>query len=115
MLSTGYVVIELKMGKLQPEYAGKVNFYVPLVDDGLRRQHHSETIGILICGIKNVRSVRYSLGRSTPPMGVASYTYDKIPQTELQALPSEGHLVAALKWAEPDADADAFAGEVQGA
>lgn len=47
-----YVVIELKTGKFQPEYAGKLNFYVALVDDMLRREHHNETIGILICGTK---------------------------------------------------------------
>ncbi|MFJ6537692.1 YhcG family protein [Paenarthrobacter sp. NPDC091711] len=97
-----YVVVELKTGKFQPEYAGKLNFYVALVDDILRREHHNETIGILICGTKNDRSVRYSLGRSTSPMAVAAYTYDKLPASEQQALPNEGHLVAALEWAEPD-------------
>lgn len=98
-----YVVIELKPGKFRPEYAGKLNFYVALVDDVLRRDHHNETIGILICGSKNDRSVRYSLGRATSPMAVAAYTYDKLPPAEQQALPNEGHLVAALEWAEPDA------------
>ncbi|MDR7083394.1 hypothetical protein J2X01_002688 [Arthrobacter ginsengisoli] len=104
MRLTGYVVIELKSGKFQPEYAGKLNFYVALVDDVLRRQHHNETIGILICGTKNDRSVRYSLGRSTSPMAVAAYTYDKLPPAEQKALPDEGHLVAALEWAEPDSE-----------
>ncbi len=101
-----YVVIELKTGKFQPEHAGKLNFYVALVDDVLRRDHHNETIGILICGTKNDRSVRYSLGRSTSPMAVAAYTYDKLPAAEQQALPTEGHLVAALDWAEPDTTGD---------
>lgn len=98
-----YVVIELKTGKFQPEYAGKLNFYVALVDDVLRRDHHNETIGILICGTKNDRSVRYSLGRSTSPMAIAAYTYDKLPPAEQQALPNEGHVVAALEWAEQTA------------
>ncbi|MDR6688303.1 putative nuclease of restriction endonuclease-like (RecB) superfamily [Arthrobacter sp. 1088] len=97
-----YVVIELKTGKFQPEYAGKLNFYVALVDDMLRREHHNETIGILICGTKNDRSVRYSLGRSTSPMAVAAYTYDKLPTSEQRALPNEGRLVAALEWVEPN-------------
>lgn len=66
-----------------------------------RRDYHNETVGILICGTKNDRSVRYSLGRSTSPMAVAAYTYDKLPEAEQQALPNEGHLVAALEWAEP--------------
>lgn len=103
-----YVVIELKTGKFQPEHAGKLNFYVALVDDVLRRDHHNETIGILICGTKNDRSVRYSLGRSTSPMPVAAYTCDKLPAAEQQALPTEGHLVAALDWAEPDTAGDSL-------
>ncbi|MFW0772263.1 PDDEXK nuclease domain-containing protein [Paenarthrobacter nitroguajacolicus] len=101
-----YVVIELKTGKFQPEYAGKLNFYVALVDDMLRREHHNETIGILICGTKNDRSVRYSLGRSTSPMAVAAYTYDKLPADEKIALPNEGHVVAALEWAEATTESE---------
>ncbi|WP_432246091.1 PDDEXK nuclease domain-containing protein (plasmid) [Arthrobacter sp. G.S.26] len=99
-----YVVVELKTGKFQPEFAGKLNFYVALVDDVMRRDFHNETVGILICGTKNDRSVRYSLGRSTSPMAVAAYTYDKLPPAEQQALPDEGHIVAALEWAEPGSE-----------
>jgi predicted nuclease of restriction endonuclease-like (RecB) superfamily len=99
-----YVVIELKTGKFQPEYAGKLNFYVALVDDVLRREHHNETIGILICGSKNDRSVRYSLGRATSPMAVAAYTYDALPRDVRQGLPDAEHLTAALEWTEPGED-----------
>ena len=99
-----YVVIELKTGRFRPAWAGQLNFYVALVDDVLRRDFHNETVGILICGTKNDRSVRYSLGRSTSPMAVAAYTYDKLPAAEQRALPTEGHLVAALDWAEPEED-----------
>ncbi|WP_277309302.1 hypothetical protein [Arthrobacter sp. Soil736] len=37
-------------------------------------------------------------------MAVAAYTYDQLPPAEQRALPNEGHLVAALEWAEPGAD-----------
>lgn len=97
-----YVVIELKTGKFRPEFAGKLNFYVALVDDVLRRDHHNETIGILICGSKNDRSVRYSLGRATSPMAVAAYTYDSLPMEVRQGLPDAEHLTAALGWTETD-------------
>ncbi|MGM9474246.1 PDDEXK nuclease domain-containing protein [Pseudarthrobacter sp. YS3] len=86
---------------MRSKHAGKLNFYVALIDDVLRRDRHDETIGILIWGTKNDRSVRYSLGRSAPPMAVAAYTYDKLPEAEQQALPDEGYLMAALEWAEP--------------
>lgn len=74
-----YVIIELNTDKFQPEFAGKLNFYVAVVDDVFRREHHSETIGILMCGTKDDRSARYGLGCSTSPLAVAAYTYDKLP------------------------------------
>ena len=96
-----YVVIELKTSKFQPEYAGKLNFYVALVDDVLRRDHHNETIGILICGSRNDRSVRYSLGHTTSPMAVAAYTYESLPSDVRKGLPDAEHLTAVLEWTEP--------------
>jgi predicted nuclease of restriction endonuclease-like (RecB) superfamily len=101
-----YVVIELKTGKFQPEYAGyahnlgKLNFYIALVDDRLRREAHNDTVGILICGSKNDHTVRYSLGRSTSPMAVASYTYDSLPAEARNELPDADRLTAALDWTE---------------
>lgn len=54
-------------GKFQPEYAGKLNFYIALVDDRLRRESHADTVGILICGSKNEHTVRYTLARPPRP------------------------------------------------
>ena len=67
-------------------YAGKLNFYVALADDMLHREHHNETIGVLICGTKNDRSVRYSLGRSTSPMAVAAWTGPSVDPKESGAM-----------------------------
>ena len=92
-----YFVIELKTGKFQPEYAGKLNFYVAVVDDKLKRPAHSATVGILICGSKNEHSVRYALTRSDSPMAVATYTYEALPAAEKKALPKEAELSAAFE------------------
>lgn len=96
-----YIVIELKTGKFKPEYAGKLNFYIALVDDRLRRDTHAETVGILICGSKNEHIVRYSLGRATSPMAVASYTYEALPPDVKDELPDAKSITAALDWTEP--------------
>ena len=93
-----YVVVELKTGKFQPEYAGKLGFYVALVDDRLRRAPHAPTVGILICGSRNDHTVRYSLGRTDSPMAVSTYTYDALPPAERDALPKDTQLTAALDW-----------------
>ncbi len=69
---------------------GKLNFYA-VVDD-LLRQHHSETVGILICGTKNDRSVRYGLGRSTSPMAVAADTYEGSRLPNNRRSPTRGTL-----------------------
>ncbi|EMY36232.1 hypothetical protein D477_000140, partial [Arthrobacter crystallopoietes BAB-32] len=93
-----YVVFELKTGKFQPEYAGKLNFYVALVDDQLRRDYMSPTVGILVCGSKNDRTVRYILDRSSSPMAVSEYTYESLPEPEKEALPDAEELTAAFDW-----------------
>ncbi|MCY7287118.1 MAG: PDDEXK nuclease domain-containing protein [Cryobacterium sp.] len=95
-----YVVIELKTGKFQPEHAGKLAFYVSLVDDRLRRDAHAPTVGILICGDRNDHTVRYALGRSGFPMAVSTYTYDSLPPSEKNAFPDADELTSALGWDE---------------
>ena len=97
-----YVVVELKTGKFQPEYAGKLGFYVALVDDRLRREAHAPTVGILICGRRNEHTVRYSLGHSKSPMAVSTYTYESLPPAERAALPDAERLAEALDWGEPE-------------
>lgn len=99
-----YFVIELKTGKFQPEYAGKLNFYVAVVDDKLRREAHAPTVGILICGSKNEHTVRYTLGRSASLMAVASYTYDELPASDRKLVPAEEQLTAALDKMPDDAE-----------
>ncbi|GAA1118451.1 hypothetical protein GCM10009582_14630 [Arthrobacter flavus] len=77
-----YFVIEFKTGEFQPEYAGKLNFYVVLVDDKRKLPAHRETVGILICGSKNEHTVRYALGRTDSLMAVSTYTYESLPAAE---------------------------------
>ncbi|WP_104182077.1 PDDEXK nuclease domain-containing protein [Arthrobacter sp. B0490] len=93
-----YYVIELKTGKFQPEYAGKLNFYIALVDDRLRRDAHADTVGILICGSKNNHTVRYSLARATAPMAVSTYTFESLPAELQHDVPAASQLTSALDW-----------------
>lgn len=95
-----YVVVELKTGKFQPEYAGKLGFYIAVVDDKLRLATHNPTVGILICGSRNDHTVRYALGQTDALIAVSTYTYDTLPDDERNALPDEEKLIAALDWAE---------------
>ena len=91
-----YIVVELKTGKFQPEHAGKLGFYVALVDDRMKLDAHAPTVGILICSNRNDHTVRYALGRAASPMAVATYTYDSLPAAEKNALPPVEQLLAAF-------------------
>ena len=93
-----FVVIELKIGRFQPEYTGKLGFYVAWVDGNLRDKHrHSPTIGILLCAGRNDNVVRYSLANTTAPLAVADYTYDSLPAHERDAVPTARQLTDLAK------------------
>lgn len=68
-----YVVIELKIGEFQPEFAGKVNFYLSAADDLLRHPDDKPSIGIILCKTRNRVIAEYSLRDMSKPIGVAEY------------------------------------------
>lgn len=54
------VVVELKVGKFEPEYVGKLGFSVSWIDDNLRNKDiHAPAGGILLCAGRNDNVVRY--------------------------------------------------------
>lgn len=68
-----YVVVELKVVPFEPEFVGKLNFYVNAVDDVLRAPDDNPTIGLLICAGMDETEVQYSFRGVDTPMGVAAY------------------------------------------
>lgn len=95
--SDRYVVVELKAGKFKPEHLGQLNFYVAAVNDMLRLPRQAATVGILVCGSRNERTVRYALDGSAQPLTVTSYTYEALPADEQATLPSPAAITAALE------------------
>lgn len=73
-----YVVCELKAKVFEPEFAGKLNFYVNAVDDLLKADDDNPTIGLLICSDMNKADVQWSFRGISTPMGVATYNNVRI-------------------------------------
>ena len=73
-----YVVCELKAKPFEPEYAGKLNFYVNAVDDLLKQDDDNPTIGLLICSDMCKADVQWSFRGVSTPMGVATYNNIRI-------------------------------------
>ncbi|MBS0469292.1 MAG: DUF1016 family protein [Proteobacteria bacterium] len=67
------VAIELKVGRFEPEYLGKLNFYLEALDRDVKKPHEHPAIGVLLCASKDDEVVEYALSRSTAPALVADY------------------------------------------
>lgn len=77
------VAFELKIGKFIPEYAGKMNYYLSVLDRTERREDENPSIGIILCAEKNNVDVELALEGVTKPIGVADYQLI-IPKEELK-------------------------------
>ncbi len=89
-----YVVIDLKMRNFIPEYAGKMNFYVSVIEDKLRdKEHDNPTIGLILCKSKNNQVAEYALNGVTRPIGVAAYDLPPSVKEALSMDEIKQHLV----------------------
>lgn len=91
-----YIVVELKAVRFEPEFAGKLNFYVNAVNGILRRDNDNPTIGLLICSDMKQTEVRYSFEGLSTPIGVATYDNVQIADIERE-LPSVEQLQQKIK------------------
>lgn len=67
------VAFELKVGRFEPEYLGKLGFYLEALDRDERKHHENPAIGVLLCASKEDEVVEYALNRSLSPAMVAEY------------------------------------------
>lgn len=80
-----YVVIDLKMTEFEPEYAGKMNFYVSAIDDMLRHKYDQPTIGIVLCKTKRKTTAEYALRNVSTPIAISTH---RLPDELQEQLPS---------------------------
>ncbi len=95
-----FVVIDLKMTPFQPEYAGKMNFYLSVVDDRLRHPDDQPSIGIILCKTSKQAVAEYALRDIAKPVGVSSCVtrlVESLPRELQNSLPTVAELEAELK------------------
>jgi predicted nuclease of restriction endonuclease-like (RecB) superfamily len=84
------VAIELKTGRFRPEYAGKMDFYLEVLNNQERAPDDNPAIGIILCAEKDRLEVEFSLKSKTNPIGVATYQlYPQVPQEYEGMLPTD--------------------------
>jgi len=96
-----YVVVELKAVSFEPEFAGKLNFYVNAVNELIRTPDENPTIGLLICKDKDQTEVQWAFQGIQTPMGVASYDNIKLEEIKKQ-LPTEEQIQQRIELAEEE-------------
>lgn len=79
------VAIELKIGRFEPEYLGKLGFYLEALDRDVKKPHEQATIGVLLCASKDDEVVEYALSRSLSPALIAEYQTQLPDKALLQA------------------------------
>ena len=91
------VAIELKVGDFKPEYAGKMQFYLSVLDDTVRFAEENSSIGIIICKSKSRTTVEYALRDTNKPIGVATYSiYETLPENMKALLPTPEEIAERL-------------------
>ena len=97
------IAIELKIGTFLPEYIGKMQFYLALLDDTVRLEEENPSIGIILCKSKDKTVVEYALRESKKPIGVATYTVTpKLPKELETQLPTPEQIAKLLKGIEKE-------------
>ncbi len=92
------VALELKIGEFQPEYVGKMQFYLAVLDDTARMPEENPAIGIILCKSKDKTVVEYALRESNKPIGVASYrVVTALPEELKGQLPDPEQVARLLK------------------
>lgn len=92
-----YVVIDLKATALEPEFVGKMNFYLSAVDDLLRHPDDKPSLGLIICKTKNRIVAEYALRNTTTPIGISEYKLaESLPLGLKGSLPSIEELESEL-------------------
>jgi predicted nuclease of restriction endonuclease-like (RecB) superfamily len=76
------VAFELKVGRFEPEYLGKLEFYLEALDRDVRKSHERPAIGVLLCAGKDKEVVEYALSRTLSPALIAEYR-TKLPDKKL--------------------------------
>jgi predicted nuclease of restriction endonuclease-like (RecB) superfamily len=93
-----FVVVDLKMTDFRPEFAGKMGFYLSVVDDLVRHPEDRPSIGLILCKTKNNVVAEYALRNTQSPMGVSEYKIAQPLPTEISAdLPSIEQLQEKLR------------------
>lgn len=92
------VAVELKAGAFEPEHAGKMNYYLNILDTHVKAPDENPSIGIILCADRDAFDVEYALRGLDKPMGVSEYQLTrKLPRELKKHLPGPDRFLGAVQ------------------
>ena len=92
------IAIELKIGEFQPEYKGKMEFYLNILNDTVKLPNENPATGKTICKSKSRMIVEYALKSSNMPIGVATYSLSsELPEAYKKLLPTSEEIAKKIE------------------
>jgi hypothetical protein len=76
------VAIDLKVGEFEPEYIGKMNYYLGLLDQQEKQEDENQSLGIILCAAKGKVDIELALRDFHKPISVAEYIL-QFPKKEI--------------------------------
>ncbi len=93
------IVVDIKTVEFEPEFAGKMNYYLELVDEQLKQPDDNPSIGLILCPEKDSVEVEYALRIQNKPIGVAEYRLTKeLPEKLKGKLPSVDEIKKTIEY-----------------
>lgn len=104
------VAFDLKVTAFEPEFAGKMDFYLNLLNEKERAPDDRPSIGIILCAEKDDVEVEFALKSKTNPIGVAEYQLQsKLPAEFRGKLPTAKQLADVVRAVLPSRSTSASA------
>jgi predicted nuclease of restriction endonuclease-like (RecB) superfamily len=92
------VAMELKSGAFKPEYAGRMNYRLNLLDEFVKEPWEEQSIGMILCSESNKIDVEYTLRGLDKPVGVAEFRLTKtLPKNLSNKLPEPKELERQIR------------------
>lgn len=92
------VAVELKTGSFEPEYAGKMDFYLHILNEQDKITGENPPVGIILCADKDDIIVEYALRSVKNPVGVTEYRLTtKLSKQMKKILPDARRLKQRIK------------------
>jgi predicted nuclease of restriction endonuclease-like (RecB) superfamily len=97
------VAFDLKIGSFEPEHAGKMDFYLNLLNEKERGADDRPSIGIILCAEKDDVEVEFALKTKANPIGVAEYQLQpRLPAEFKGKLPTAKQLADVVRSVLPE-------------